>query len=111
MTLSWLLCLAVSMFATTSVVLGQGNGNGDNGGGTNSPNQLVITTATIDSLSTTITITGQNFGDTPPDAFLGLSNGGVVDLLNESTPTPTEFLADLPTGILPGNYLLRRSES
>ena len=101
-----LLCLVVVLLATPRVVLGQGNGNGNNGGGTNSPGQLVITAATVDVFSTVITITGQNLGNTAPDAFLGLPDGTIVDLLFETLVTPNTFDADLPASILPGNYLL-----
>ena len=104
--LAVLLGLVVFPLATPRVVLGQGRGNGNNGGGTNSPQQLVITTATIDVSSAVITIAGRNLGTTAPDAFLGLPNGGIVDLSSEVLVSPTELTATLPVGILPGNYLL-----
>ena len=104
--LALLLSLVVFPLATPSVVLGQGKGNGNTGTGTSSQGQLVITTATVDLFSTVITITGQNFGDTAPDAFLGLPDGSIVDLTLEFLFFPTAFTAELPASIVPGNYLL-----
>ncbi len=99
------LCVSLVIpYALPSVALGQGNGDGNNGGGTNSPNQLVITTATIDA--GVIAITCQNLGNTAPDAFLGLPGGSIADLTSEVLVSPTELTASLPAGILPGNYLL-----
>ena len=80
--------------------------NKNTGTGTNSPKQLVITAATIDFSSTEITITGQNFGDTAPAAFLGLPDGGIIDLSSEWLVSATEVRAMLPTGLPAGNYLL-----
>ena len=102
--LALLLSLVVFPLATPSVVLGQGNGNGNTGTGTNSQGQLVITAADVSG--TVITVTGQNFGETAPDAFLGLPDGSIVDLTFESLFLPTAFTADLPGSITPGNYLL-----
>jgi hypothetical protein len=104
--LTLFLCLDGVALATPSIVLGQGNGNKNNGTGTNSPGQLVITAATVDFGTAVISITGQNFGSTAPEAFLGLLDGQIVDLSFEFLVSPTEVTATLPLGLVPGTYTL-----
>ncbi len=83
-----------------------GKGKREQRRGTNSTNQLVITAAAVDASSTVITVTGQNFGNSAPEAFLGLPDGSIVDLLFETLLTPTAFTATLPGSVAPGSYLL-----
>src|SRR5438552_6809085 len=66
------------------------------------PVALVINTATVDQTNNFITITGQNFGSTPPVVKLA----GIQLVIQSFNPSTQTIVAVLPMVLEPGTYLI-----
>ncbi len=88
---SALFLLALALLVSAGAARAQSSSSG----------QLEVTQTEVNNSTNQITITGVNFGTSLPSVTLAGAP------LNVVSSTPTQIVADLPSGIQPGTYLLK----